>query len=391
MINHMPFTVVVYVNEEGKISTRSLHYTVLRFLGLGWWHHPEEEDNRNFPGLYLYYTIVTELVWVVGFVGLETIDPFIGEKEMDRFMFSLSFVITHDLTVIKLYLFLFKNVELQDIVHTLEIKLQDFYQNYDKTRATIRTTRILTGSFIFFGWVTIGNANIYGAIQDLKWRVEVSQLNDTVPIPDRTLPQPIYIPWNYQKDISYIPTFILETVGLLWTGHIVMIIDTMVGTIILHMSSQFAIFQEALLSVYDRTVMQLYEGIREVNEKELEVKEDKLDLYEAVVKESYSKEEFEMALEKSLKKCFRHHQLLIGCVEKFGQTYSYGFMTQLLSSMAAICVVMVQVSQDASSFKSIRLITSLSFFVAMTIQLGLQCYTANEMTLERYTMRDTDI
>ncbi|XP_045494288.1 odorant receptor 94a-like [Colias croceus] len=57
-------------------------------------------------------------------------------------------------------------------------------------------------------------------------------------------------------------------------------------------------------------------------------------------------------------------------------------MTQLLSSMAAICVVMVQVSQDASSFKSIRLVTSLAFFAAMIIQLAIQCFTANELTYQ---------
>ncbi|XP_053603786.1 odorant receptor 45a isoform X2 [Plodia interpunctella] len=63
-------------------------------------------------------------------------------------------------------------------------------------------------------------------------------------------------------------------------------------------------------------------------------------------------------------------------------------MTQLLSSMAAICVVMVQVSQDASSFKSIRLVTSLAFFIAMIIQLALQCFTANELTLQAARVGD---
>ncbi|XP_073942973.1 uncharacterized protein isoform X2 [Choristoneura fumiferana] len=277
----------------------AIHFYLLRFLGLGWWHHPDEDDNNNFPGLYIYYTIITEIIWVAGFVGLESIDPFIGDKDIDRFMFSLSFVITHDLTIIKLYIFLFKNRAIQDIVRTLEIDIYKFYQNNNRNRATIRSTKIMTGSFLFFGWITIGNTNVYGTIQDNRWRAEVAQLNDTSLRPPRTLPQPIYIPWKYQTDASYISTFILETVGLLWTGHIVMTIDT-----------------------------------------------------------------------------------FIGCVEKFRVNYSYGFMTQLLSSMAAICVVMVQVSQDASSFKSIRLVTSLAFFVAMIIQLAIQCFTGNELTLQ---------
>ncbi|KAL4706595.1 hypothetical protein ACJJTC_009007 [Scirpophaga incertulas] len=364
----------------------ALHYLLLRLLGLGWWHHPDEGNTRNFQGWYLYYSIVTQVVWVVGFVGLETIDPFIGEKDIDRFMFSLSFVITHDLTLIKLYIFYFKNDDIQTIVRTLEVDMYDYYQNFKKNEATIRITKIMTGSFLFFGWITIGNTNVYGTIQDIRWKAEVAKLNGSSLIPARTLPQPIYIPWNYQEERSYISTFVLETIGLLWTGHIVMTIDTFIGSVILHMSSQFAILQEALVTTYDRTMVKLYED----SYKDIDISfisnssktSNTNENIENIVRARCSEKQIELALERTLKNCLRHHQCLIGCVEHFARTYSYGFMTQLLSSMAAICVVMVQVSQDASSFKSIRLVTSLAFFMAMIIQLAIQCFTGNELTLQ---------
>lgn len=293
------------------------HYLLLRFLGLGWWHHPDESDTRNFFGWYLYYAIVTQLVWVVGFVGLETIDPFLGgEKDMDKFMFSLSFVITHDLTLIKLCIFYFRNAHIQDIVHTLEIDLHRYYQNSNKTRRIIKVSRILTASFLFFGWMTIMNASVYGAFQDIWWKAEMAQLNDTTLKRPRTLPQPIYIPWNYEKDSSYIPTFALETVGLLWTGHIVMTIDTFIGSVILHMSCQFVIFQESLTTAYDRTMKQLYEGVqRDINDNgnlasQLTTTNDP-DKFEAIVQEHYTEEKIETALETTLKNCFRQHQALI--------------------------------------------------------------------------------
>nr|AXF48792.1 odorant receptors OR47 [Lobesia botrana] len=375
----------------------AIHFTLLRFLGLGWWHHPDEGNYSNFPGLYLYYSILTQIVWVAGFVGLETIDPFVGEKDIDRFMFSLSFVITHDLTCIKLYLFFFKNRAIQEIVRTLEIEVYDYYQNIDKNRATIRITKIMTASFVFFGWITIGNTNVYGTIQDLKWKREVALLNDTEARPLRTLPQPIYIPWPYQTDEAYISTFVLETVGLLWTGHIVMIIDTFIGSVILHMSSQFAILQEAFMTAYERALLKLVSNMpidNDINDNLMPTKNEDyigntgLDKLEVRVKSFYTGKQIEMAVEKSIVNCLRQHQLLISCVEKFRVTYSYGFMTQLLSSMAAICVVMVQVSQDASSFKSIRLVTSLAFFMAMIIQLAIQCFTANELTLQAERVSD---
>ncbi|XP_063532792.1 uncharacterized protein LOC134743329 [Cydia strobilella] len=373
----------------------SLHYRLLRFLGLGWWHHPDEGDVRNFPSCYLYYSILTQVVWVAGFVGLETIDPFVGKKDIDRFMFSLSFVITHDLTCIKLYLFFFKNRAIQEIVRTIEIDVYDYYQNVDKNRRTIRITRIMTASFLFFGWITIGNTNVYGTIMDLRWKKEVALFNDTAVKPPRTLPQPIYIPWTYQSDESYIATFVLETVGLLWTGHIVMTIDTFIGSLILHMSSQFLILQEAFMTAYDRALSQLISDMpldidtqdKSINEN-IDILKHRLDGIEAKVKSFYTDIQIESAIEQSVKSCLRQHQLLISCVEKFRVTYSYGFMTQLLSSMAAICVVMVQVSQDASSFKSIRLVTSLAFFMAMIIQLALQCFTANELTLQAERVSD---
>ncbi|XP_063360747.1 odorant receptor 94a-like [Cydia amplana] len=364
-----------------------VHYRLLRFLGLGWWHHPDEGDFRNFPSWYLYYSILTQVVWVAGFVGLETIDPFIGEKDIDRFMFSLSFVITHDLTCIKLYLFFFKNRAIQEIVRTIEIDVYDYYQNVDKNRRTIRITKIMTASFVFFGWITIGNTNVYGTIMDLRWKREVALLNYTAIKPPRTLPQPIYIPWTYQSDESYIATFVLETVGLLWTGHIVMTIDTFIGSLILHMSSQFSILQEAFMTAYDRALSQLISDMPLDIDENNDIK-DRLDEIEAKVKSFYTDIQIESAIEKSVKSCLRQHQLLISCVEKFRVTYSYGFMTQLLSSMAAICVVMVQVSQDASSFKSIRLVTSLAFFMAMIIQLAIQCFTANELTLQAERVSD---
>ncbi|CAB3237015.1 unnamed protein product [Arctia plantaginis] len=369
----------------------AVHFLLLRFLGLGWWHHPEEGKTENFPGWYFYYSIVTEIVWVAGFVGLETIDPFVGEKDLDRFMFSLSFVITHNLTLIKLYIFFFKNKDIQDIVRTLEIDIYDYYQNDKKNRATVRLSKMLTGAFLFFGWMTIGNGNVYGTIQDLRWRAIVANLNDTSSRPVRTLPQPIYIPWNYQNDKSYIPTFVLETIGLLWTGHIVMTIDTFIASLILHMSSQFVILHEAITTAYDRTMLKLREGISHDTEElqaEGSVTISPEENNERIVESFLTKAEIENELQKTLTNCFRQHQLLINCVEKFSRTYSYGFMTQLLSSMAAICVVMVQVSQDASSFKSIKLVTSLAFFVAMIIQLAIQCFTGNELTLQAERISD---
>ncbi|CAH2991677.1 unnamed protein product [Chilo suppressalis] len=308
-------------------------------------------------------------------------------------MFSLSFVITHDLTLIKLYIFYFKNDQIQDIVRTLEIDLYNFYQNNAKNRATIKISRVMTASFVFFGWITIGNTNVYGTIYDIRWKAEVAKLNNTDLAPPRTLPQPIYIPWNYQTEEAYISTFVLETVGLLWTGHIVMGIDTFIGSLILHMSNQFSILREALITAYDRTMIRLYEGVRQdfiaITNSDIDKKEQYTqDNIEEVVKSRYSKEEIEVALTETFKNCFRQHQALIGCVENFSTTYAYGFMTQLLSSMAAICVVMVQVSQDASSLKSTNLVTSLAFFVAMIIQLALQCFTGNELTLQASRIAD---
>lgn len=303
--------------ESGKTKGRRffvVHYILLRFLGLGWWHSPEENNTNNFPGIYLYYSILTEVVWVAGFVGLESMDPFIGHKDLDRLMFSLAFVVTHDLTIVKLYIFFFKNQQIQDIIRTLEIDLHQFYQNEEKNRKTVRITRIFTGLFIFFGWMTIGNGNVYGIIQDLRWKAEVALLNDTSLRPFRTLPQPIYIPWEHQNDLSFIITFLLETVGLLWTGHIVMTIDTFIGSVILHMSTQFSIMQEAISTAYDRTMDKLIKGVIECNDPvalndcEASLGESRRDM---IVRTYCTKQEIEIALENTLKSCFRQHQMLI--------------------------------------------------------------------------------
>nr|WCC57406.1 odorant receptor 6 [Papilio glaucus] len=367
----------------------ALHYLLFRFLGLGWWHHPDENDTRNFSGLYFYYAILTELIWVVIFVGFESIDPFIGYKDLDRFMFSLSFVVTHDLTIIKMYIFFFKNREIQDIVRTLEIDLRDYYQNNGQIRRTIRVTKILTGSFLFFGWLTIANTTAYCIVKDMKWKSDILQLNDSVSKPPRTLPQPIYIPWNYENEIIFSLTALFETIGLLWTGHIVMTIDTFVGSVILHMSSQFIMLQEAFLTAYDRAIAVLYEGVQ-INENSVSRFSEDIDndIRENIIRKQRTEKEIEEALLAVLKSCFQQHQLLISCVEKFSATYSYGFMTQLVSSVAAICGVMVQISLDASSLKSVRLITSLAFFAAMIIQLAIQCFTGNELTYQAERVAD---
>ncbi|XP_038220238.1 uncharacterized protein LOC119838377 isoform X3 [Zerene cesonia] len=113
------------------------------------------------------------------------------------------------------------------------------------------------------------------------------------------------------------------------------------------MSNQFVILQEAITTVYDRTVRKVTERIQSDNNEDTSLllmsHGDDIDLL-AAIRSNSRLEDFETSLELAVSNCFRQHQLLIACVEKFAATYSYGFMTQLLSSMAAICVVMVQVS-----------------------------------------------
>ncbi|XP_045765842.1 uncharacterized protein LOC123867707 [Maniola jurtina] len=309
-----------------------VHFVIFRILGLGWWHHPDEGDTRNFPGLYIYYSIIAELIWVVGFVGLETIDPFVGETDPDRFMFSLSFVITHDLTVIKICIFLFKNNEIQKIVRTVAIDLQNFYQNYEKNRKTIKITRILTATFVFFGWVTILNIDTYGIVQDIIWKAEVAKMNDTSLKPPRTLPLPIYIPWSYQSEESYISAVLLETVGLLWTGHIVLTIDTFIGSVILHISSQFEILQEAIITAYDRTIEHLSNEInRDIDDTHMIDDSHTTDLYyERIVRLYCTEQEIENALENTLKSCFRQHQMLIRFVHDMLITKKRALLPHLL-------------------------------------------------------------
>lgn len=316
----------------------AVHFRLLRFLGLGWWHHPDEDKTENFPGWYLYYSIATQLVWVAGFVGLETIDPFVGEKEMDRFMFSLSFVITHNLTLIKLYLFFFRNNEIQEIVRILEIDLYQYYQNDAKNRRTVKISKTFTGAFLFFGWLTIGNSNLYGAIQDFHWKALVRNLNETSERPVRSLPQPIWIPWNYQQDKSFIPTFILETIGLLWTGHIVMTIDTFIGSVIFHMSSQFAILSEAIATAFDRTMKQLYKGVNVENQSAISNNNvenlslmDEDENTEIIVRAFCTDKQIESALQTTLLNCFRQHQLLIGLVQYLDYLYSRCLPKQMFS------------------------------------------------------------
>lgn len=293
----------------------AFHYRMLRLLGLGWWHHPDEGSTTNFPAAYLPYSIVTQFLWVVCFVGLETIDPFIRDMEVERFMFSLSFVITHDLTLVKLYLFYFRNCELQGIVKTLELEMYDHYQNDSKNRKTIQSTRVLTGAFLFFGWATIANSSINGAIQDFRWKATIRTLGENMTKPERSLAQPIYIPWSYQDEKVYIATFIIEAAGLLWTGHIVMIIDTFIGGIILHMSSQFIILQEAITTFYDRTMIELRNEICGNNIDVCTGSSNSDDDIEIFVRTHYNPKQIEDKLETALNNCIKQHQALIRLVE----------------------------------------------------------------------------
>nr|QMS80325.1 odorant receptor [Histia rhodope] len=374
------------LHDRRPLNYFGLHFWLLRFLGIGWWHDPFSEDKRNFPSWYLYYSILMQIVWVAGFVGLETIDPFVGDRDLTQFMFSLAFVVTHDLTIFKLFIFYIKNKDIKDVVRTLEVDLYDYYQQDEKIFATIKKTKILTGAFLFFGWIIIGNTNVHGAIVDIQWKAEVAMLNNSSTKPPRTLPLPIFIPWSYQNDTSYIFTFIFETIGLFWTGHIVMTIDSFIGTLILHMSNQFIMLQDAYRSAYDRTVNRMLQkhNFNDNIDAEIEINKHFLeaDKKELIVRKIYTAEHFNSELEKTLKSCYKQHQILIECVQKFATTYSYGFMIQLLSSVTAICALMVQISHDASSLTSSRLVTSLAFFVVMIIQLAIQCFTGNELTYQ---------
>lgn len=319
------------MNENNGPKYFPLHYSLMRFVGLGYFHNPKEKDFKNFSKpWYVLYSAVQLGFWVFIFTAALWIEvPYIY-KNLDRLMLNLTFSVTFSSSLVKLYIVIAHNKTIQMIVYSIEHDLCQFPQNEKIMKKTVAVCRRLTLSILSFANLTVIGLVIGGTVQAIRSPkiFKAKHVNNTEIFKpsDRILPMPVYLPFEITSDYIYAIAFIYQILGIQWYGNIVVLINTFMNTIMIHFADKFANLKYFVENTREVAILRLRLKIDKgksvkltLSRKEAqiqlqtfgEVGEHELAESEKIVSTYFTEEEINKEMCYFLKECIQHHIALL--------------------------------------------------------------------------------
>lgn len=294
------------------------HYSLLKFFGLSIFNDPNEK--RNY--LYSFYSIIQLGVWIFLFtITLVMAIPYIY-KNLDNLMLNLSFSITFTLSFIKLYLVVFKRKTIQGIVESIEITMSEFSQNNRIMKKTTTISKQLTMSVMIFANMTVIGLIIGGTFKAVASpKIHYESHNSTFLPSNRILPMPVFLPFEISSDFVYSIAFAYQILGISVYGNIVVLINTLMITVMVHISGRFANLRYVLENLRSLAILKLAEGNGKVEFKNgdrifnkhfnVDEIEERMMGSKKTLIVKLSHENLNKIMLKGLKECIEHHISII--------------------------------------------------------------------------------
>ncbi|XP_077286984.1 odorant receptor 67c-like [Arctopsyche grandis] len=392
---------------EERVPARyfGFHYKALRILGIGRFHHPDENNFNNYPTFfYAMYGLICTSINIIGYTTSETffaIKVWQDKRESSLQFLACTMVGVHIFATIKILIIIKNNKTIQKIVHVLEIDSKRYNGDPHILQRSNFRTKVVTGFFFIVGEITMTCMAIYSIIADFDRKKKVRASNFTAEIP-RDIPFTAYVPWDTSEDLLWAAGFIYSVFGMYWMGSTLIICDTMIASIMTHISGQFTMVQKVMENIGDKAIDILYQKLDNVKkgklrfdirrcddqiepndvEHELSWKNDDFTYKKARLMLYFTEEDFNLAMIYCLKEAIEYHQMIVGITKELQDAYSNAFFCQTLSSFYVIGLILVQTAQDVSNIYSMRFFNTLGFLFSILWQLFSQTYSANEITLE---------
>lgn len=222
-----------------------IHYKLLCFLGIVKFHHSDDDSLNNYPGIYAIYSFACIAINFVGFTISETIFAYTewgGHRDIAVQFFAVTMVGIDVIQVIKTLIFMKNNKKIRKIIKVLEIDSKKFKTDEKILKSSISFTKFLTYGFLIVGLLTIVCMSAYHLIEDISRKDKIRLSNYTLQIP-RVTPFTVYVPWRTERDLPYFAGYIYCCLGIFWLGTALMVGDTMIASLMAHISGQFQMVQ----------------------------------------------------------------------------------------------------------------------------------------------------
>lgn len=312
-----------------------IHYKMLSLLGIGKFHYAEENNFNNYPLAYSVYAFLCTCINIIGYTISETVNAYKewgGERDRTVQFFALTMVGVHGFATIKTLILIKNNKIIQKIVRVLEIDSKKYQMDEEILRESMNFTKLVTYGFLGIGTLTISCMSIYSMIEDITRYQQLEMSNYTISI-RRDTPFTAYVPWSIEDDLPYLAGFLYSVLGMYWMGTTLMVCDTMVASIMAHISGQFKMVQKVMsetgtkaLSILETKLDQQVQNTIDKkitfvrNEKnktpfsnfEILSDNDDFALRKQYLMSYFSEEDYNLAMIHCLKEAIQYHQMIIG-------------------------------------------------------------------------------
>lgn len=311
-----------------------IHYKMLAFLGIGKFHYAEENNFNNYPPAYFIYAFLCTTVNIIGYTISETVNAYKewgGERDRTVQFFALTMVGVHGFATIKTLILIKNNRIIQKIVRVLEIDSKKYQMDEEILKESMNFTKLVTYGFLIMGTVTISCMSMYSLIEDISRKQQLKMSNYTISI-RRETPFTAYVPWSTEDDLPYLAGFLYSVIGMHWMGTTLMVCDTMVASIMAHISGQFKMVQKVMsetgtkaltileaklnlqvLKTIDKKMMFVRKANKKVSFKNFEMWSENEDftLRKQRLMHYFNEEDYNLAMIHCLKEAIQYHQMII--------------------------------------------------------------------------------
>lgn len=278
----------------------SFHYKAMKFMGFGKFHDPIENNFDIFPNkAYLVLSIVCQSIIIIycSFEATLVYKRWNNNFNHNEQFFGIVTLGAHIFGLMKLFTIIKNNKIIQKIVRILEVDCREFYVDTDIENRAMSITKGATGFFLVSGEVTMGFMCVYTFI-----------INTTKSNKSNTFPA--YPLWNADENIPEVINFLVNSVSIIWIGTNQMLCDSLIVSIMVHISAKFKMVQHTVENVGANAVNILKSRLKETYVA-ISLDEEDIPTQKQLLMTYFSQDDFNKAMILSLKQAIKYHQIVI--------------------------------------------------------------------------------
>lgn len=319
------------------------HLQILEIMGV----FVKKKDNIFEENVSKIYTIIKLCLFEIGFCTLEFASLLSSWGNIDEVTFSLSFLITHFVGVIKMLLMIRRRNNIWKYCQKLESDV--FKPNYERGGSVEfhkihSAIKVIDMQAIFFHAVVVSivTNRALSTYSEIFTEGYDKVANFTSGSLKTKLPFTNWFPLTLHNKTSYLLAFWYEIISASFYGLVIGSIDTLITGMMIHIKTQIIILKNNVSNFVTKAEELYGEGY--YDEKEMkEINRAALHLKGIEVIPKLPKA-VQLKTKEVVKNCIHHHQQIIDISDKIEEEFNLLMLAQFLGSVIMFCVVLFQLS-----------------------------------------------